>query len=77
VSSGESFGDRTVADAIVATLSIRRAGCYRDEFAGGNGPENYFSRKAAERRHIRPKAPNSSSSARIHFHSAIADVSCP
>jgi hypothetical protein len=43
-SSGESGGDRTVADAIVLSLSIRASGCYRDEFAGGNGSENYFSR---------------------------------
>ncbi|SFN11457.1 hypothetical protein SAMN05192571_11647 [Pleomorphomonas diazotrophica] len=44
MSSGESFGDRTVADAILLSLSIRWGGCYRDGFAGGNGPENYFSR---------------------------------
>ena len=37
--------DRRECDAIVGALSIRRAGCYRDDFAGGNGPENYFSRK--------------------------------
>jgi hypothetical protein len=55
VDSGESFGDRTVADAIVLTLSIRRAGCYRDEFAGGNRSENYFSCRAAPWRYSRPK----------------------
>lgn len=64
--SGESFGDRTVADAIVLTLSIRRAGCYRDEFAGGNGPENYFSHQAIMARHSRPKPANFGLSAPIH-----------
>jgi hypothetical protein len=65
VGSGESFGDRTVADAIVGALSIRRAGCYRDDFADGNGPENYFSPKTDLWRHVEPKRWDLSPSAPI------------
>lgn len=64
--SGESFGDRTVADAIVVILSIHSVGCYRDEIADGNRPENYFSYWAASCRYFRLKRQKSKPTTRNH-----------